>query len=166
MNDILVLLWIYKRHKGDLLERLICYFTKSKIVHAGLSLDGHTYDMIAGGLRVSPKKLNADIVLAPKVPLTEAQRVGMWKYIVELRAEEPSYNVPKLVVLGMIYAVRYLCDKIGWVPFSDVLYGEVCSTLVDKAFKAAGIDLLPDRLEDYTSPADFLFSPALEEVHG
>ena len=56
-------------------------------------------------------------------------------------------------------------NKIGWCPMAvDAIWGDFCSAAVDTACRFVGIDLLPNRMEEFTSPGDILESELLEEI--
>jgi hypothetical protein len=145
----------------DWVGQTICGVTGEDYSHAKMYLLGLTFERTLwwgglwwrSGIRVSIGELHADLYGYPRVPFTAEQVKGMLRYwLRELDARTP-YNVPKL--FGM-----YLAVKLGWrVPFQAWALGDICSPTVDKAVKAGGLDMLPGRGEQATTPGGLALSP-------
>lgn len=146
----------------DCIGRAICGVTGEEVSHVKQYLLGCTFERTVwwegvlwrSGIRVTEGFRDADFYGLPREPFTEEQlRLVLRYWLSELNARTP-YNVPKL--LGM-----YLVVKVGWrrPPFSARSLGDVCSPTVDKALKAGGLDALPGRGEQGTTPGAFLDSP-------
>ena len=139
MKDASVLLWSNDR----LISKLIKYFTGSDITHAAVVLQDQTYESDLGGAKVTRGVRDSDITLEPVRDLTKRELAQMQRYVSESLHRRWPYNILKLVILALVYPTRWFWRKINWVPFDHEVYGETCSSYVDEAFKAAGIDLLP-----------------------
>jgi len=116
------------------------------------------------GIRVTFGETTSDEYWQPKPAETVSQVRAEIKYFLEQLNTRRPYNIFKLLVLAYVIPHRAFFEKIHWIPFDNANMGEVCSTTVDEAKKAAGIDLLVDRMEGYTAPGDFRDSPLLEQV--
>lgn len=161
--------FVTKNRKSDdlfsnTLGNLIEYFTGMPYVHVEVWCKGHRYGSVKGGPRktTTVPNRNGTVFLQPREELTEKQKEAMNEYLERMLSR--PYNVFKLVSLALVYPTRWFWNWIGWVPFEKDVFGVVCSVYVDEAYKAAGIDLLPGRSEEYTSPGDFLKSELLEKV--
>jgi hypothetical protein len=116
------------------------------------------------GIKMSIGQEKADECWQLKIPMTlEQERAELAYWISKLNKRRP-YNVPKLLVLAIVIPHRKFFERLGWVPFDNERLGEVCSASCDEGKKAAGLDLLPGRMEGYTAPGDFRESPLLEVV--
>ena len=174
MNEPLIELYAY--HKSgkffaDLLGKAICFFTGSSFVHAALYFNGAMWESgvwtegkkLFHGAKMTTGQRRGDMELRMKRALTNLENEKLTIWLVSQVRERMPYNFLKLLVLMIVYPTRWLWKWLKYVPFQADFWGEVCSEFVDKAFKeGAGIDLLPNRLEDYTVPGDFLASPLLD----
>jgi hypothetical protein len=151
---------------GNLLGKAITFFTGKPYTHAEIWCEGNRYGSRADGPVKTPRKPGRSGVvwLAPKERLTEKQTESMKEYLDSKLGDKANYNVFKLVVLALVYPTRWFWQWIGWVPFQRDFFGVICSVYVDEAYKAAGIDLLPGKSEEYTAPGDFLSSDKVEKV--
>jgi len=159
-----ILLWKYHRSPkfwDDLFMRAICYFTRSEYVHAEVFVNGCTYGM-HDTIKRWPHQRPSDEVWA--MDLTPEQETAIYEYCERAYQDQIRYNIPKVVALAVVYPTRWIWRKLGWVPFDAYVHGAVCSELVDEAYKAAGIDLLPNDHEGYTAPVDFTRSPLLQRL--
>lgn len=144
--------------------------TDSTLVHASLVLNEKTYDAtiytrgkflqgyfsLFSGVRTSNYILGHTIALEPTTPMTHNEKEKMQAYINEMINEKRPYNILRLLSLAIVHPTRKFWNWIGWVPFKKEVYGEVCSTFIDKAWEAAGRDILPRAEEELTAPGDFL----------
>jgi hypothetical protein len=153
-----VLLW---RAGNDLVGKCIRYFTESEWAHVAVFADGFTFEEAAKGAEMTLHQKESEKVLICPVEGIQEAKIADWcedQVTAHLR-----YNVFLLIALAFVYPLRWFFDKLNWVPFRAQLFGEVCSTFVDQAFKAAGIDLFPERGEDATVPGDFIKCRLLRE---
>jgi len=149
------------------LQRTIQKVTGSPYTHVAVFCNGITWEstmwvkgiVIHSGVKMtSGMDEHADVYLNPHRELTASERNLMLGYLTRMVNYDRPYNVLKLVTMAITYRLRP-----SLLPFDAEWLGQVCSTLVDKAYKEAGIDLLPDEDEGLTAPGDFLksafFSP-------
>jgi hypothetical protein len=99
-----------------------------------------------------------------KATETPTQVKAELRYFIEQLNKRRPYNIFKLLVLAFVIPNRKFFERLRWIPFDGADLGDVCSSATDRAKKAAGIDLLVDRMEGYTAPGDFCDSPLLEQV--
>jgi len=159
---------LYQDPKHFWFDKVVHFFTGSWYYHAALWIDGIQYESAAyfsrdgvwheGVMGRTIPQPHGDIFV-PTIPITEDQKEKIRKFC-ERRLYAP-YNFPKLVGMMIIYPFRWFFKAIRWVPFSRAVFGYICSEFVDRAFKAAGIDLLPGEREGYTSPGDLTRSRLL-----
>ena len=149
-------------------DKVVHFFTGSWYYHAALWIDGMQYEDAAyfspdgvwheGAMRHSVPHPGGDhFVLVDGMTNEQERKVRTW-------CEQhlyAQYNFPKLVGMAIIYPFRWFFKLIGWVPFSRAVFGYICSEYVDRAFKTAGIDLLPGAREGYTAPGDLAKSKLL-----
>lgn len=148
---------LYKAGK-DVIGRLIAYFTESSWGHVAICVGGNTYEETWPGVKKTAGQNAADLVLIP--PALDEEKV--LAYLEKSVTAKLRYNWMRLCAFIFIYPLRWFFSRLGWVPFSVYSFGEVCSSFVDEAVRAGGIDLWPHRGEDSTVPADYLWCPALE----
>jgi hypothetical protein len=145
------------RAGADIIGRLIRYFTESEWGHVAIYVGGYTYESTWPGVRKTPGMIAADLVLIPP-PLNEP---NMLDWLEARVSAKMRYNWPRLIAFMFIYPLRWFFNKLNWVPFSAAIFGEVCSSFVDEAVRAGGLDLWPYRGEDATVPGDFAYHPSL-----
>lgn len=145
------------RAGSDALGKLIRYFTESEWGHVAIYAGGATYEQTWPGVRKTEGRLAADLVLATP-PVNEA---AMLDWLEARVSEKMRYNWLRLLAFCFIYPLRWFFNKLNWVPFSAAIFGEVCSSFVDEAMRAGGVDLWPYRGEHATVPGDFAGYPAL-----
>jgi hypothetical protein len=104
------------------------------------------------------------VTLEPVRELSDAEKRRMEHYLASKLGPGHYYNVFKLCALMVVCFTRRVWNKLGWVPFQNDFFGVICSVYVDEAYKAAGIDLLPNENAEYTVPADFARSAMLQRV--
>lgn len=167
MNDGSIIL-----KKGDcdtgvntVFYKLTKIITKGDYVHSSIYLDGKIYDF---GVRLYNTDLKQGFyvhdvtgdIYEPKIALTTQQ---VYLMINELNKYN-KYGLIMLLSMWWVYPLRKLWKRIGWVPFSNVYSGNICSEAIDKVYKSAGIDLIENELEGYTTPSDLAKSNKLRRV--
>ena len=146
------------RAGGDIIGKLIRYFTESEWGHVAIYAGGYTYESTWPGVRKTPGMIASDLVLIP--PTLNEPNMLDW---LEARVSaKMRYNWLRLIAFIYIYPLRWFFNKLNWVPFSAAIFGEVCSSFVDEAIRAGGVDLWPYRGEDATVPGDFAGCPYLK----
>lgn len=152
---------------GNWLNRFVAkaieYFTGQPYAHVLIILNNTVYESTVGGAQKKEYKEDEykgkySVYLDPKRDLTEKEIDQMVSYADTTIKENWPYNYLKLFTLAIVYPTRKFWNKLGWVPFQRDWFGTVCSVYVDQIYKSAGIDLLPEKNEEYTSPGDFLNS--------
>jgi hypothetical protein len=146
------------RAGGDIIGRLIRYFTESEWGHVAIYVGGYTYEQTWPGVRKTPGMIACDLALIPPT-LNEPNMIDWLEAQVSAKMR---YNWPRLVAMCIVYPLRWFFSKCNWVPFSAAIFGEVCSSFIDEAVKAGGVDLWPYRDEHATVPGDFTYHPALK----
>ena len=153
---------LYRSHgKHFWFDKLVHFFTGSWYYHTALWVDGVQYESAAyftvdgvwheGVMKHRIGSPGGDrYVLTRPVSAEQKDTIVQWCE----RHLYGQYNFPKLVGMAVIYPFRWFFKAIRWVPFSRSVFGYICSEYVDRAFKAAGIDLLPGAREGYTAPGD------------
>lgn len=152
--------------KKDLAMAAICYFTNSDYFHAQIICKNEVFE--AGisktyGIGTQKAPNIGGQVWAPKIPLTKEQSDEMYDWLSDNLGK--SYNIGLAIFLPLIYATKWFWKKINWYPFKHLLFGYICSGLVDKAWKYNVRDLIKDEEEGYTTPGalyeaiknDFIF---------
>jgi hypothetical protein len=175
MKDGSILLW---EGHGDLVSKAIMYFTNSPYTHVAVYVGGWTFDSTIwnggkwwqlwkwrSGIRKTWGTLGgASRVRVPKKPLTQMDAGRLLIMADAMESYHFPYNIPKLLILALVYPTRWFWEKINWVPFQADVFGEVCSEFVDEVFKSAGMDLFPNKTEQDTVPGDFANCSALEDT--
>jgi hypothetical protein len=172
-----IFLWSKSESGFDIVTKAIQYFTGSPYTHVAVYLRGSTYDctvwkpagrvLSVSGVRETLGVIDGwQVELKPATTLTSSQTNKMMIYCkMQIDARRP-YNVFKLLAFILIYPTRWFWNKIKWVPFKAELFGEVCSTFVDQTFKAGGVDLFKNLIEEVAVPGDYIDTPLLEIVNG
>jgi uncharacterized protein YycO len=142
------------RAGNDLLGKCIKYFTDSEWAHVALYVGGYTFEETFPGAIKTLGEKSAQRILCHDTTLSQENK--MYDWCMEAVSRHMAYNVFRLVALAFVYPLRWFFNKLNWVPFRARIFGEVCSTFVDSAFKAGGIDLFPERGEAATVPGDFI----------
>jgi len=150
-------------HKGDnlifnIVGKSIMFFTGFPYTHTAIYLDGKTYDYSVWkegkkwktGVRVTEGVMRADEYYEPTFDLTKEESFAMVRYSIMLK--QYPYNFFKLLSLAIVYPLRKIFKLLKWVPFDNVIFGDVCSVLPDEAYKFTGYDIFPDGREGYTVP--------------
>jgi hypothetical protein len=161
MKDGTILLYKYK--KGDNLlfniaGKGIVFFTGYPYTHIALYVNGKTYDYavwkegkkLKNGVRVTDGLLRADEYYEPTFNLTKEDSYAMAKYC-GLLGQYP-YSFLKLFSLAIVYPFRKIFKLLKWVPFDNIMFGDVCSVLPDEAYGFVGYDIFPDGRSGYTVP--------------
>lgn len=155
--------------------RIITLVTRMPYTHVAIYLRGQIYDKTVwregprwrSGLRTAlthSELVEAGVeVWEPRFTLSGSQSYAMQRFV-EFKYGTRPYNVFKLVALVVIYPLRRLFARLQWVPFSNEIFGEVCSTMPDEAFLFAEVDILPNDHHGYTAPGDFVRSGQFERV--
>jgi len=165
---IRVLLYQTKNHYWW--DKLVHAVTGSWYYHAALWIDGYIYEETAyfdknknwiSGARKRKSGLEGDIYKLIDDAIVDEERVRDWAEQM-IRINEP-YNFPLLIAMPIIYPLRWLWRILNWSPFNLAVFGDICSSFVDKSLKAGGIDLLPEQNERYTTPGDIAKSEILEQ---
>lgn len=136
----------------------IVFFTGFPYTHVALYINEITYDYSVWkdgkkwktGVRETKGLIKADEYYEPKIDLSDEEAFAI-QYFCKHLGQYP-YNVFKLLSLAIVYPLRKLFRFLDWVPFDNVMFGDVCSVLPDEAYKFAGHDLFPNELEGYTVP--------------
>ena len=174
MKEIMIIVWPYMKSKKwyrTMVSKLICFFTDSNYTHTAIAIDDVVYESQVmnntnGAMATNgypPKERNC-IYLEFKLALPTSE-IKQIKYNLNRKVvEKRPYNFMKLFSLALLYPTKKLWKAIGWVPFSNEVFGSVCSVFVDKAFKEVGIDLIPNELEEYTIPNNILESSLLKTI--
>ena len=163
MKNGTILLW--RVEKSDKFgPKLIAFFTGMPYHHAAVYLDGKTYDETGKGAGSREGlKTSADEYWEPVKEMTESEKRRMWAFLWWTSEFEHGgrwpYNFLKFVVLAIVYPTKRFWNWINWIPFSSDLLGEVCSTYVDYAWRAAGRDILKGWSEEFTVPGDLAGLP-------
>lgn len=160
-------LWKYKRERYKTwYERFvglaIVFFTGKDFVHAVIYFDGKTYESTVwkegkewkNGIRVTDGILNADEFLTPKRSLTVEETVAMRAFLNWVQWINYKYNFLKLLALSLVYPTRWFWNLIGWVPFSNQVFGGVCSEFIDEVYDFITWDIIPNQNKEYTCPGD------------
>lgn len=145
---------LYRGSGSNIVSKAIRYFTESQWEHVAIYVRGNTYEQTWPGVRKTPGQNPATLVMIPP-QISESDETRMIVWLEDQAAKKVRYNWMKLVVLAIVYPLRWFFNKIGWVPFQAALFGEVCSTFVDQALRVAGVDLFPERGEEATVPGDY-----------
>lgn len=156
--------WELTKSIQDRIIKVIQFVTNSKYHHVVLYLDGYYWESTVWyegkkmyhGIKKSKSIWHYDTALEPVVDLTKDQVEGLNKYFEREKEANSPYNFLRLVSLLFVYPTRWLWKLIGWVPFSNQIFGEVCSSRIDEAYHEIGFDILPDEFHGYTAPVDFL----------
>jgi len=174
MKDALIILWPYRKSEKwyrTMVSKLICFFTNSSYTHAAVYVDGIMYESQVmnksnGAMRTVGLPYQARNCRFLKLiePLSEKKRELLVYNLERKVLSRVPYNFMKIAVLMFVYPTKRFWNWIGWVPFGNEVYGYVCSTFVDTAFKEIGVDLLGNNSEEYTSPGDFMSSYLLETI--
>ncbi len=141
----------------------IVFFTESPYVHVLLYMDDEFWEStifmdgkwLFSGVRTR-KNVPHQVALEPIKDLTAEEKKKIKKYMEKMRDYNVPYNFARLVALAVVYPLKGIFKLLNWVPFKAEFFGEVCSTFVDEAYEQAGRDLLPNEMEEYTAPGDFL----------
>ena len=148
----------------SIIGKVVTLMTGHNISHSGIMIDGITYEITetkrdnkkAFGVRKG--NLIRDPAYQIPIELTKEQELLLVDYLESTLDNWIHYNIPKVIILPFIYFMRKIFKPARkWKPFAkDSTYGEICSAYVDTAFKKIGVDLLPNKGEEYTLPSDFL----------
>ena len=162
MKNGTILLYKYEKIKGLLyiVSKSITFFTGMPYVHVAIYLDEKTYDYTVwknketnkwnSGVRINDGLLKAHEYYEPKINLTSEEVFAMQKYCEYL--EQYKYNIFKLLSLAFVYPFRKIFKALNWVPFDNVIFGDVCSVLPDEAYFFVGHNLFPNEHTGYTVP--------------
>jgi len=147
--------------KPNLVQRAIEYFTGKPWVHAAINCDGFVYEATWPAIIRTPldKWLEHNHPTEAWEPIVERPCERMRIYLETAVNLEWKYNWLKILALMLVYPTRWFWRKIGWVPFDSWIFGEICSVLVDEAWYAEGVDLLPGQRQGYTAPGDLRRRP-------
>ncbi len=154
---------------------VIAYITKSKYTHVAVVLNDNVYESTIRKLPgdflphngVQKTTLGYDMpdeVWEPIRDLTDPEVIHMVDYAEACISLKIPYSIMKLIILAIVYPTRPFWNKLGWFPFESQLKGEVCSEFVDQDFKAANIELIPNRMEEFTAPVDVINSGFFKKV--
>ncbi|MBE3088020.1 MAG: hypothetical protein IMZ71_02740 [Chloroflexi bacterium] len=146
------------RAANDALGKLIRYFTESEWGHVAIYAGGATYEQTWPGVKKTEGRNTADLSLIP--PLLD--EVAMIAWLETSVSAKLRYNWPRLVAMIVVYPLRWFFNKLGWVPFSAAIFGEICSSYGDEAIKVGGLDAWPYRGEHATVPGDFVLYPGFK----
>ena len=167
MKDGTILLWRVKKDSGRG-PKLIALFTGMPYYHAAVYRDGKTWDETPKGASSRAGLKPADEFWEPDEDMTEEEMKRMWAFLwwtAEFKhGGRWPYNFLKFMVLAFVYPTRGFWNRINWIPFSSALLGEVCSTYVDYAWRAAGRDILKGWSEEFTVPGDLAELPGFHKV--
>lgn len=175
MEDLLIVLWQYHKSRKwykTIISKLICFFTNSKYTHVSIYFEGYTYESTVmnnqnGALKtmgLASSDVRSFKYLKFRIPLNMKQHDNLRIVLNNSIVEAKPYNFLKLFILAIVYPTRKFWNWLGWVPFQAECFGSVCSVYVDQIFKDMGIDLLPNKNEEYTAPGDFIKNKLLEEL--
>ncbi len=156
--------WELTKNIQDRVIKVIQFITSSKYHHVVVYNDGYYWESTVWnvgkkmyhGVKKSKYKPFHSTVLEPVKDLTSKEVKDLTSYLEGELLKGVPYNFFKLISLALIYPTRWFWKLIGWVPFSNTIFGEVCSTFIDEAFYKIGRDILPDAFHGYTAPVDFL----------
>ncbi len=184
MKDIRVALWVHRDEKRkfrltDIVPKAIKFFTHSEYTHSAWYINGYLYEStvwksksgknVHGSRKTKwpddwPMGSFAPEVWLYPINITDNQVAGIQRYCEQSLKDHMPYNFALLVIFLLVMPFRWFWNKIGWVPFSHQVYGEVCSTYVDEAAKLNDLDLLPWLEDSMAVPVDFLSSPELQRT--
>lgn len=141
--------------------------TGCKITHVGIVLYGFFYEsnitihdnILIYGVRKSQITNYGSNHLSFKRELTELEKDLMYEYL-EGQIGKP-YNFMKLVNILWLRYLSWFWKLIGRTPKVFNEFGLICSEMVDKAYKSAGIDLIPELDEGISTPCDIFSSELL-----
>lgn len=157
----------YQNTKKVMFTKLVQAVTGCKITHVVIYSKGNYYEStitVQGG-RIFSGVRKLSVPVQPAYignyvkPLDEVQAQRLNNYLESQVGK--LYNILLLLNMIWIYALRSLWKKLKWCPFQNKVFGHICSELVDRAYKVIGIDLIPDNMEEYTTPCDLWRSPYL-----
>ena len=167
MKDGTILLYRVTKNDG-FGPKLIAFFTGMPYHHAAIYCMGSTYEEGPKGASRTDGLKRADEYWEPVEDMTPEEKNRMWAFLwwtAEFKhGGRWPYNFLKFVVLALVYPTKKFWNKIGWMPFQNDLLGEVCSTYVDYAWRAAGRDILMGWGEEFTVPGDLAGLPGFKLV--
>ena len=165
MKDGTILLWRVTKH-DSFGAKLIAFFTGMPYHHAAIYMWGGTYEEGPKGASRTDGLKRADEYWIPIISMLPEERDRMWAFLWWTSQYKHGgrwpYNFLKFMVLALVYPTKKFWNKIGWMPFSSDLLGEVCSTYVDYAWRAAGRDILSGWNEEFTVPGDLADLPGFK----
>lgn len=150
---------ILVRGKTPIISSLIRWFTNSEYTHVGIAVGkNHIYEIdMNAKMGIHPMKHEDYDIFRYKHGLTREEMHIMKNYAIEQAIQNQGYDWLKIIAFAL--------EKFFKGPFLyDTINKEVCSEIVDKIYAAAGIDLLPDRVDGHVRPADLANSPLLYKV--
>ena len=156
--------WELGKSLTDRVIKVIQFITQSRYYHVVLYLNGWYWEStvwfegkkMLHGMKRSKSLWHYDTALEPVQDLTDNEVKIMELHLMrELKKKRP-YNVLKLIALIIVYPTRWIWRALGWVPFSNNVFGYVCSVFVDEAYMHIQRDILPDDYHEYTAPVDLL----------
>lgn len=163
MEELRILYWGKRKQKfpNNFLSYLNFKVTKSTATHIGLWTgefmyesnswwrDGKLYTGTRKGKSYDTKPTGYMII-----ELEKDVRDKVIKFLNDTSSEDglQPFNIFKISMMGLIYPFRKFWNKLGWVPFQNDIFGQICSVYIDTAFKQAGMDLFEEHYEEYTVP--------------
>lgn len=137
---------------------VISKVTHSPYTHVAVVMHNNNILEANSFIKVRIRPIQKDEVFSVyRCNLTDKQR-----QIIYLKGEQfIGKDYDYVQVFQWLYRLTINKDGLGIVNNTNRLY---CSELVDDVFEAAGIDLLPNRLDGDVTPIDLLKSPLLVKV--
>jgi cell wall-associated NlpC family hydrolase len=145
---------------SDWISDVISKVTHSPYTHVAVVMHDNNILEANAFIKVRIRPIQKDEVFSVfRCNLTDKQRQIIYNAGEKFIGESYDY----IQVLQWLYRLTINKNGLGIVNNANRLY---CSELVDDVFEAAGIDLLPNRLDGDVTPADLLQSPLLTKIQG
>ncbi len=145
----------------NVVQKLIMKVSGSDLVHSRVYLDGFIYESTPGiGFKKSEfsvlnPRYYIGIPIKEMTPKEVTSQIFWWNHHIDNKS---GYNYVRLFTCIILAWTKPFWNFIKYVPWSNGIFGEFCSSAVDLAFRHIGWDLLPDQQEKLTSPGDLLKS--------
>jgi len=173
-----ILLWKYEplsNRLRNLFSKAIVWFTRSPYTHVAIYWMGAVWESTQWEDEEGKKHLSCVVtegrhgrgehppaeVYQLGLRMSELQLGQLEEYLRSTTIERQPYNLLRGLCMAFVWPTRWFWRWINWTPFKADCFGEFCSSYVDEAFKRAGVDLFPERLEEITIPGMFPNSPRL-----
>lgn len=161
---------LYNRDHGSKLTNWVCdqivKTTGSDIIHTQMQIEDTLYEYTFPDGAKKTENYTYVKDLSERQPFivepTERQigaMIAWWENEIEL---DNGYGLLKLFSFLLIAKSKPLWEKIGYTPMTiNRIWGEFCSAAADICCKFAGLDLLPDQMEELSNPVEITESKLL-----